>query len=139
MLTAEQLACAAAPELLGGDAVYIGPALPAGLSALLTEGVRRVESAAAPTDLAFVRAACVSIRGAYAADELVPRARRVIAVLDVPLDALREHLRSHCDGAHSPDGLVARVVSPDASLELLPSGLRLRHVARGVSARDNFS
>lgn len=136
MLTLEQLAVRAADEASDGRTYRRGPGLPVSLSEHLRPDDERRSG---PVDVLFVGADEVSGRGDLLlspedVDVDVTGARRVVVILADGEGGLGRLVRT-CSGPALP-GVVHRVVTELAVLDVTPDGLVVRQVAPGVSARD---
>ncbi|HEX3770288.1 MAG TPA: CoA-transferase [Polyangiaceae bacterium] len=155
----DRIARRAARELRDGFQVGLGEGLPALVAGWVPAGVAVVrpsgEGAEAPTapeaplDLIIVGAGQVSEHGDLAggpgADkaggggrmaDMIARAKRVVVIAEHTAEDGSPRLRRECSLPVSGRGVVHRIVTELATIDVTPDGLLLREVAPGVSARD---
>lgn len=136
MLSPEQLACRVAAEASNGRTYRCGPGLPVSLAEHLRPEAERKEG---PVQVLFVGADEVSGRG----DLVLPSdagecdftgVERVIVVIGADEPGVAKIVRSPSRSAIP--GVVHRIVSTWAVLDVAPEGLVVRQVAPGTSARE---
>jgi 3-oxoacid CoA-transferase subunit B len=150
---AERIARRAAKELGDGICVTLGAGLPARVAGFLPAGVTVIHPGGAadgPVDVAILGAQQVSEHGdladgvgptedatvAGSTTDVVARARRVVVLIEHTAADGSLRLLRQCSLPLAGRGVVHRIVTELATLDVTPDGLLLREVAPGVSARD---
>lgn len=144
----ERIARRAAKELHDGLRVTFGAGLPAQVASFVPAGVVVVKSGGAegPVDVAILGAQQVSEHGDLAAggpddvsavvpSAVVLSARRVVVVTEHTAADGSMRLLRECSLPVAGRGVVHRIVTDLATIDVTPDGLLLREVAPGVSAR----
>jgi len=136
MLSEQQLAERAADEVANGATVRLGPGLPAPVTERLAPRSTQEQGDVVVLAAEQVSPAGDVVVGDASAAELARAAERVVVVMSHRAPDGAPRLVRHCEGEHVVRGVVSRVLTDLAVIDVGPDGFVVRELAPQVSARD---